>query len=328
MDFTVAVLEGALSSSVAITLDALTAASRLSNIRGGPSLHWRIIGSSTDTLLSSGMRIATTPISSRMRLGSSILLVPGIAITAKPGERYDPVELMERMQQEDAQTLARLATHHHQRGGTVAAGCSAAFLLAHAGLLKDRSATTHWRLAGYLQQQFPDCQVDSNRIVIENDRIITAGAALAQMDLMLCLVRKTLGVQVAELTMKYLLLDERTSQAGYMVWSHLGQRDSTVKNMEELIERSLPHVPPLSQVAKELHISEKTLARRVHHATGKSSQDLVQGVRLRRARHLLASTRLSLEEIAIQVGYADATALRKLTRKIMGTTPGRLRAQR
>jgi transcriptional regulator GlxA family with amidase domain len=163
-------------------------------------------------------------------------------------------------------------------------------------------------------------------MLIDQDRVITAGAALAQMDLMLYLVRKSLGVQVADLTMKYLLLDDRSSQAGYMIWSHLNQQDSTVSTMETLIEKSLPHVPSLKSVAQALHVSEKTLARRVRSTTGKTSQDLVQGVRLRRARHLLDTTRLSLDEIAVQVGYADATALRKLTRKIMGTTPGRLRS--
>ncbi len=236
------------------------------------------------------------------------------------------MSLIDRMGQEDAKTLSRLAANHHKMGGTIAAGCSAAFVLGNAGLLQDRSATTHWRLGGYLQQQFPQCKVDVNRMLIEQDRVITAGAALAQIDLMMCLIRKTLGVQVADLTMRYLLLDDRTSQAGYMIWSHLNQEDPTVKNMEALIEQSLPQVPTLTQVAQQLNVSEKTLARRVRSATGKSSQDLVQGVRMRRARHLLDTTRLSLDEIAVQVGYADATALRKLTRKIMGTTPGRLRA--
>jgi transcriptional regulator GlxA family with amidase domain len=326
MDFTVAILDGALASSVAVTLDTLTAASRLSNIRGGPSLTWRIVGSKPSTSLSSGLSVAATPLSSRVRLGNSVLLIPGVAIVAKPGERYDPMSMVNRLAQEDAQTLARLAANHHHKGGTVAAGCSAAFVLGNAGLLQGRSATTHWRLGGYLQQQFPDCTVDVNRMLIEQDRVITAGAALAQIDLMLCLIRKTLGVQVADLTMRYLLLDDRSSQAGYMIWSHLNQEDSTVKTMEALIEQSLPQVPPLSQVAQTLNMSEKTLARRVRSATGKSSQDLVQAVRLRRARHLLDTTRLSLDEVAIQVGYADATALRKLTRKILGTTPGRLRA--
>jgi transcriptional regulator GlxA family with amidase domain len=87
----------------------------------------------------------------------------------------------------------------------------------------------------------------------------------------------------------------------------------------------LPEVPSLRSIAERLAVSEKTLARRVRQATGKSSQDLLQSIRWRHAKRLLETTRLSLEEVAAQVGYADATALRKLTRKIVGTSPGRLR---
>ncbi|GAA5165026.1 GlxA family transcriptional regulator [Viridibacterium curvum] len=328
MDFTIAVLDGALASSVAITLDALTAASRLSAIRGGRALRWRVLGTGTQAALSSGLSVPTTPLSPRLRLDGSVLLIPGIAIVARPGERYDPASLGERLDAPDAQLLATLAARHHDNGGLVAAGCSAAFILGNAGLLSGRSATTHWRLAGYLQQRQPDCRVDINRMLVVQDRVITAGAALAQMDLMLYLIRHALGAEVADLTMRYLLLDDRDSQAGYMIWSQLNQQDPTVQALEALVEKSLPMVPTLSTLAEALHVSEKTLTRRVRSATGQTAQDLVQAVRLRRARHLLESTRLSLDEIAVQVGYADATALRRLTLKTLNTTPGRLRSGR
>jgi transcriptional regulator GlxA family with amidase domain len=284
-----------------------------------------VVGSGAQTAMSSGLSVATTLLSSRLRLGDSVLIVPGVAIVANPGERYDPAALGERMTQQDAQTLSRLAASHHEKGGTVAAGCSGAFVLGNAGLLDGRGATTHWRLAGYLQQQYPACRVDVNRMLIAQDRVITAGAALAQMDLMMHLIREARGPEVADLTMRYLLLDDRTSQAGYMIWSQLNEQDPTVKALEALVEQNLPIVPSLRELAGMLHVSDKTLARRVRSATGKTSQDLVQAVRLRRARHLLETTRLSLDEVATQVGYADASALRKLTLKTMNTTPGRLR---
>lgn len=324
-DFTLAVLDGALASSVAITLDALTAASRLSAIRGGPALCWRIIGTAVHTQLSSGLSIGAAPLTARTRGDDSILLIPGVAITANPGATYDPVTLATRMAERDATLLTQFVAKHHQRGGVVAAGCSAVYLLGQAGLLEQRSATTHWRLGSFMQQSFPACVIDTNRIMIEDNRVITAGAALAQMDLMIYLIRKKLGAQIAELTMKYLLLDNRFSQAGYMIWSHLPAVDSTIQDIESMVEASLPEVPSLRTIAERLAVSEKTLARRVRQATGKSSQDLLQSIRWRHAKRLLETTRLSLEDVAAQVGYADATALRKLTRKIVGTSPGRLR---
>nr|WP_315466186.1 helix-turn-helix domain-containing protein [uncultured Rhodoferax sp.] len=328
MDFTVAVLHGALASGVAITQDALMAANLLSQLHGGPALRWRVLGSAAHTRLSGGMGLDTTPLTPRLRLGKSVLLIHGVALSAPPGQRYDASTLDARMVQDDAQMLAALAAKHHRQGGTVAASCAGVFVVGHAGLLEGRTATTHWRLARDLQQRFRTCSVDAQRMVVEQDRVITAGASLAQMDLMLHLIRQTLGQQVADLTMKYLLLDDRSTQAPYAVWSHLHQSDTTTQALEAWVERNLPEVPPLPMLAQQLGMSEKTLARHVRKATGHTPQALVQAVRLRRARHLLDTTRLPLDEVAAQVGYADATALRKLTRKVMNTTPGRLRAMR
>lgn len=325
MDFTVAVLNGALASGVAVTLDVLAAATRLSAIRGGPSLRWRIVGSDQQTVLSNQLRLDTVPLTSRLRFGQSTLIIPGIGIEAKVGERYDPNSLGDRLTGQDAQTLARLAANHYQNGGVVAATCGSVFVLGEAGLLDGRIATTHWRLSNYLRQQYPDCTVDINRMVIVGDRVITAGAALAQMDLMVHLIREKLGVQIADLTLKYLLLDDRPSQAGYVIWSALHGSDPTVSKLESLIEKSLPSIPPLRVFAKKLNMSEKTLVRRVQRAIGKTPLDVIQAVRFRHARHLLETTRLSLHQIAEKIGYSDATALRKLTLRMMNVTPRQLR---
>lgn len=328
MDFTVAVLQGALASGVAITQDALAAASLLSQLHGGPALRWRVVGSAAQTPLSGGLTLEATPLSPGLRLGHSVLLIHGAGLFAQPGQRYDVATLHARLQQDDAQTLAALAARHHRQGGTVAASCTGAFVLGMAGLLDGRRSTTHWRLARELQQRHPHSHVDASCMLVAQDRVITAGAALAQMDLMLHLIRHTLGAQVADLTMKYLLLDDRSSQAPYAVWAHLHQNDPTTRALEALVEQSLPQVPPLPMLAQQLGMSDKTLARHVHKATGQTPQALVQAVRLRRARHLLDTSRLPLDEVAAQVGYADATALRRLTRKVMNTTPGRLRTGR
>lgn len=325
MDFTVAVLNGALASGVAVTLDVLSAANRLSAIRGGPALRWRVIGSDQQTVLSNQMRLDTLPLSPRLRLGHSTLIIPGMAIEAKVGERYDPNSLGDRMAGEDVQTLARLAANHHKNGGVVAATCGSVFVLGEAGLLEGRTATTHWRLSNYLRQRYPRCSVDVNRMVIVGDRVITAGAALAQMDLMMHLIREKLGVQIADLTLKYLLLDERPSQAGYVIWSTIHDSDPVVSQFEQLIEKSLPDIPPINIFAKKLNMSEKTLARRVRSAVDKAPLDIIQAVRFRRARHLLETSQLSLHQIAEKIGYSDVTALRKLTLKIMNVTPSQLR---
>lgn len=164
-------------------------------------------------------------------------------------------------------------------------------------------------------------------MVVRDGPVVTAGAALAQMDLMLLLIADVYGRDVADLVGRYLLLDGRPTQSCYMALSHLRSVDDTVSRLERLIEASLPEVPSLAVLADRLHVTEKTLARRVQRATGQTPGAVVQAVRLRQARHLLETTRLPVAEVASRVGYADATALRRLTLKTLRLAPGQLRGR-
>lgn len=342
--FAIAVLDGALGASVAITLDVLRTANQLAESVGKPTVTWRIIGSEAVVRMSNGLLLEAEPLSPRLRLGRATLIVPGLGLESphsrdamgrqhprpQPGQdliRYDPEVLRERLALKDAQQLGDLLRRHHARGNTVAASCSGVLILGSAGMLDGRTATTHWRLYELLQSLCPTCTVDVSRMVVQDDGLVTAGAAMAQMDLMLHLIREELGHQIADMTMRYLLLDGRPTQSHYMVLSHLQSTDDTVRRLEAIVEESMPAMPSLQELAEALHMSEKTMARRVQKATGQTPLALIQAVRLRHAQHLLETTRLTIDEIALRVGYADATALRKLTLKALHVAPGQLRGR-
>jgi len=99
-----------------------------------------------------------------------------------------------------------------------------------------------------------------------------------------------------------------------------------VRRLTRRIEAALPHPPSVAQLADELAMSSRTLARHVRAATGRGPLALVQGVRLNHARHLIESSRLTIAQVAERVGYEDATALRRLMRKAAGAAPSRFRA--
>lgn len=338
-DFTIAVLDWALASSVAVTLDSLGAANRLAANLGRRCHTWRVIGSATMVPLSGGLAVPAEPLAADLALGPTTLIVPGLGLDhpdlrdpgegeSQAGKRYDWARVARRLELPDAVLLADIVRRHGAAGHPVAASCSGVLVLGAAGLLDGRTATTHWRLNAVLQQCHPACKVDVAQMVVRDGNVITAGAALAQMDLMLALIGDVYGQEVADLVMRYLLMDGRPSQSSYMAWSHLQSTDDTVKRLESLVEKSLPEVPPLAALADTLHVSEKTLSRRVQRATGQTPGALVQSVRLRHARHLLETTRLPVAEVASRVGYADATALRKLTLKTLRLAPGQLRGRR
>ncbi len=156
--------------------------------------------------------------------------------------------------------------------------------------------------------------------------ITTAGAAFAQMDLMLHLLREHTNPRLAELVSRVLLIDGREVQSAFMVPEVWSSGNDLISRISEKVRASLPGVLGVSTLAREFCMSERTLSRHVHKATGKTTVALIQSVRLRHARHLLESSRLTVEQVALAVGYQDATSLRKAMRLRIGANPSRFRS--
>jgi transcriptional regulator GlxA family with amidase domain len=142
---------------------------------------------------------------------------------------------------------------------------------------------------------------------------------------MLHLLRTRFGVALADAVGRTLLIDGRHAQANFVVPTMLANGNELVARLVERIEAALPSPPRVEALAGELAMSPRTLARQVRQATGRSPLALVQSVRLNRARMLIESSRLSIDAVAEKVGYADATALRRLMRKVAGSNPSRYR---
>jgi transcriptional regulator GlxA family with amidase domain len=333
VQFVIAVLDGALGASVGATLDVLSVASRSATLAGQRPVVWRVVGVQDQVQLSNGMTLATQRLETVRIPAGAVLVFPGIGLdhprlgaAGDIRDRYEDQRVLRRMGMADARAFAGLAEEHRARGGTVAASCSGVMLLAMAGLLDGRPATTHWRLAGLCRRHFPLVRLDTRRMVVDAQNVVTAGAAMAQMDLMLYLIRRQAGRDLADLAIQYLLIDSRTTQARYQVWDHvpIGE-DDIAHSFEALIESSLPEVPSVREAARQLHITEKTLARRVLKATGSTPMALIHAVRMRHAQRLLALGELSLEVVAQRVGYANATSLRKLTLRMAQMPPAMFR---
>ena len=319
MDFDVLVLDGANPTGVSMTRDIIDAARLLAQRTGGPvptvAFHSPAGGL---VRLQGGLSIATRAFP-RMHERAPVLLVPGLWIE-------HPRELRARLAREDARAAIRYIARRSAAGATVAASCSAVFLLQAAGVLRGRRATTTWWLAPELARLEPAAQVEGNRILCVDGPVITAGAAFAQADILLHLLRQRFGSAVADGVGRVLLLHERSESAQYVLPSMLASSDPLVTRLADRVERALPDVPSVALLAREFRVSERTLGRHVRQATGMPTRTMIQSIRLHRARALLQNSRLSVDEVASAVGYGDTTALRRLMRKLVGTTPGRVRA--
>lgn len=316
MSFTLIVLEDAFASGVAATLDMLRAARTL----GDKSLRFEVCSIyGGNVRLSGGLSVETSQLRLKARTDTTTWILPGLGTTHAAAVRT-------RLARPDATLLATAISRHVSRGGRVAASCSAVFLLQQAGVLSSRRATTTWWLGGLLAELDPQCEVDANAMVCADGPVVTAGAAFAQTDLMLHLLRERYGARLVDLLARTLLLDGRQAQAKFVAPELLANGDALIARVTSAIEARFPNPPGVAELASNLGMTERTLSRHVQRVTGRSTLALVHSVKLRRAQALLQSTRLSVDDVAAEVGYQDAGTLRRLMKKLGGGLPRALRS--
>jgi transcriptional regulator GlxA family with amidase domain len=214
----------------------------------------------------------------------------------------------------DAMALVR---RWRAAGARIAGCCTGTFVLGEAGLLDGRRATTTWWLGPAFRRRFPAVDLDERHMVVDDRGVLTAGAALAHLDLALTVVREA-SPALAELVARHLLIDSRASQAPFALQSQLAHDDELVRRFEGWIRDHLSEPFALGRAARALGASQRTLQRRVRAVLGKPPLSFVQDLRLERAAHLLRTTRDAVDEVAAAVGYSDGATLRTLLRRRLG----------
>lgn len=319
LDFTILVLPGAYATSVAVTQDMLQAASALAPRLQLSRPSWRVVSPDGGHVpLSGGLSIETARMPLRRTPDSSTWILPGLGVDR-------PSDVAERLTCSAAVRAVASLKRHVDGGGSVAASCSAVFLVQAAGLLRGRRATTSWWLASELRRLQPDCKVDADRMVVNDGPVTTAGAALGQSDLLLNLIQMRFSPALADAVGKVLLIDGRQAQSRYVVPTMLANGHELIGRLMQYIESALPEPPSVSALAEAFAMSQRTLSRHVRAATGQGPLALVQAVRLNRARMLIESSRMSVDRVAAEVGYGDATSLRRLMRDSAGANPSSFR---
>jgi transcriptional regulator GlxA family with amidase domain len=208
----------------------------------------------------------------------------------------------------------------------IGAACTATFVLADSGLLDGHNATTSWWLAPLFRARYPDVALDESRMLVASAPFVTAGAALAHIDLALGLVRRC-SPTLATLTARYLLVEPRASQAAFVIPDHLAHADEIVERFEQWARRRLARGFSLADAAASVGTSERTLARRMRHTLGKSPLSYFQDLRVEHAVHLLETSAHGIDQVAALVGYSDGVTLRTLLRRKLGKGVRELRAR-
>lgn len=216
---------------------------------------------------------------------------------------------------------------HHANGVVLGSVCAGAFLLGETGLLEGRKVTTHWIYADRFQSRFPRALLDADRLVVDDGDIITAGGIMAWTDLGLRLVDRFLGPAVMIETARMLLVDPQgREQRYYSAFSpKLAHGDAAVLKVQHWLQATDAKEVALPTLAGMARLEERTFLRRFQKATGMTTTEYCQRLRVGRARELLHFGRTSIDRIAWEVGYCDPGTFRKVFKRIVGLSPSEYR---
>jgi transcriptional regulator GlxA family with amidase domain len=307
------VLDDASAAAVGTTVDVVSAANR---ILGHTRFDLRVVAPTRRVTLRAGLRMTAEPFAGATP--RDVVIIPGLGAA-------DAREIDDRL----ATPAVGAATHWlqlaHREHVQIAASCTAVFVLGAAGLLDERRCVTTWWLGTELARIAPAAHVMIDDMVVHDGAIWTAGSSFAHVDLMLALIRHLGGAALTDELASRLLIDQRTSQASFLIPSHLAARDDTVAAIESHVRGNLTGHHTLASLSARAGVSPRTLARMTDKAAGLSPLQLVARIRLERALHLLRTTRMPLEEISAAVGLADPASLHRLVKKHSGRSPGALR---
>ena len=212
---------------------------------------------------------------------------------------------------------------HHANGCIVCSACAGAFILAATGLLDQRETTTHWILATEFSNQYPEVLLDTNKILINDGDIITAGGLMSWVDLGLELVAQFANANVMRQLGKLLVVDTGLREQRYYksFTPKLDHGDHEILRAQHYLQSNYDKPITVATLSGLCFLSERTFLRHFVKATGFKPIQYLQKLRIQKGCELLETTNSPVDTISLKVGYEDTSAFRKTFVKIVGLTP-------
>ena len=227
----------------------------------------------------------------------------------------------------DNKDLLSWIIRQYEQGAAVASLCIGAFLLAATGLLDGRRCTIHWELAGEFRRMFPAVHLETDKVITMEKDIYTSGGAYSWLNLILYLVEKYAGRDIAVLCAKGFQIDiQRTSQSPFIIFS--GQKnheDHAVRAAQEFIENNIETRITVDDLASRFTLGRKTMERRFKKATGNTVMEYVQRIKMEVVKKSLETSRLGVNEAMDKIGYSDPKSFRVIFKKVTGLSPTQYR---
>jgi transcriptional regulator GlxA family with amidase domain len=211
----------------------------------------------------------------------------------------------------------------YKDGAEVASLSSGVFLLAFSGLLKGKQCTTHWLYANELKYYYPSIQVVDEKMITDQHGLYSSGGSNAYWNLLMHLVEKFAGREIAIYTAKYFVIDtNKNFQSPFVVFHGLKEHeDESIKDVQAYIEQHYKDKLTVDRLADKFNMSRRTFERRFKKATRNTVAEYIQRVKIEGAKKQLEIGRRSISEVMVDIGYADTQTFRNIFKRITGVTP-------
>lgn len=211
----------------------------------------------------------------------------------------------------------------YKKGADVASLCVGAFLLASTRLLNGKECSTHWLMANEFRDMFPEVKLVDGRVVTEQNGLYSSGGATSYWSLLLHLVEKYAGREMAIMASKvYALEIDRKSQSPFIMFN--GQKehvDEPIKEAQNYIESKISERISVGDLAIRFAIGRRHFERRFKKATNNTPVEYIQRVKMEAAKKYFETSRKNVNEVMYDVGYSDTKAFRTMFKKITGLSP-------
>jgi transcriptional regulator GlxA family with amidase domain len=211
----------------------------------------------------------------------------------------------------------------YKDGAEIASICTGAFMLASTGLLDGKSCSTHWAAAENFRSMFPKANLQTDKLITDENGIYTNGGAYSFLNLMIYLVEKYYDRQTAIFCSKVFQIEmDRNSQSAFTIFT--GQKlhgDEMVKKAQAYIESNLHEKISVEHLSSRFFVGRRNFDRRFIKATGNTPVEYSQRVKIESAKKTFETSRKTINEVMYEVGYSDVKAFREVFRKITGMSP-------
>lgn len=275
-----------------------------------PIFKLQLAGSAKHIKLNEGMYTVTTDITLKDAKKPDLIIIPAIHGDLKTAIAIN-------------KEFIPWIRKQYSKGAEVASLCVGAFILASTGLLKGKSCATHWLFANEFRKMFPDVNLVDDKIITDENGIYSSGGAYSYLNLILYLVEKYAGRELALLSSKIFQIDiDRWTQSPFLMF--VGQKDHEdehVKKAQEFIEKNYREKISVDQIAMAANLGRRNLERRFKKATSNTIVEYVQRVKVEASKKDLETGRKNINEVMYDIGYSDDKSFRTVFKKFTGLSP-------